>query len=242
MQFLLNFQKTDESLFLVTGKLPDYVTSIVNDWVLGEFAASGCSRSHLLAVLQSLYRMAGTPIGQAKLARESGLSNNTMAQGYINLLVDLLTIVPAFPYDPQRKITIFRKPCKYHFVNLLAAICWHPEKPRTIADLKNLDKDLGALFEWTVAQEIWRQICIKSNNELSEHINFWQSQDHEIDFILPDINVYLEVKVGSTQPTDFIWFLNTFNNQELTVINKNSFETQKINGISLENFLQNNIV
>jgi len=220
-----------------TGRLPNYIISIINDWILGEFAASGRSRSHLLAVLQNLYRMAGNPIGQAKLARESGLSNNTMAQGYIDLLADLLTIIPIFPYDPQRKITIFRKPCKYHFVNLLTAICWHPKNPRTIMDLKSLGPDLGILFEWTVAQEIWRRMCISSGNTLPEYMNFWQSHDHEIDFVLPEQNIFLEVKAGNAQATDFTWFLNTFRNQKLTVINKNSFTTQKINGISLENFL-----
>jgi hypothetical protein len=73
--------------------------------------------------------MAATPIGQAKLAWESGLSNNTMAQGYIDLL----------------------------------------------ADLKNLGEELGAIYEWAVAQEIWRRICISSADELPEHIHFWQS-------------------------------------------------------------------
>lgn len=220
-----------------TGKLPDYVVSIISDWVLGEFSASGRSRSHLLAVLQSLFRMACNPIGQAKLARESGLSNNTMAQGYIDLLADLLIIIPAFPYDPQRKITIFRKPCKYHFINLLSAICWHPKKPRTIHDLKNLGEDLGAVIEWVVAQEIWRRTCISIVNEPPEYLNFWQSQNNEIDFILPEKNIYLEVKAGAAQATDFIWFLNTFPNQKLSVINKKLFNTQKISGITLENFL-----
>lgn len=221
-----------------TNKLPDYVVSIVSDWVLGEFSASGRSRSHLLAVLQSLYRMAGNPVGQAKLARESGLSNNTMAQGYIDLLADLLTIMPSFPYDPERKISIFRKPCKYHFVNVLAAICWHPKKPRTIANLKNLGKDLGAILEWTVAQEIWRRACISNSGELPEHMNFWQSNDHEIDFIVPNQKIYIEVKAGIAQATDFIWFLNTFQNDKLTVINKNHFDTEGIAGITLEDFLQ----
>ena len=55
--------------------------------------------------------------------------------------------------------------------------------------------------------------------------------------ILPEKNIYLEVKAGTAQVTDFIWFLNTFQNQKLTVINKNPFNTQKISGITLENFL-----
>ncbi len=143
------------------GRLPEYVTEIITDWIFGEFAASGRSRAHLMAVLEILYRMACTPIGQAKLARESGLANNTVAQGHIELLSDLMTVIPSFPYDNQRNITLFRKPCKYHFVNLLMAICWHPKKPRTIDELKQLDKkDLASLYEWTVAQEIWRRICI----------------------------------------------------------------------------------
>ena len=120
---------------------------------------------------------------------------------------------------------------------MLAAICWHPKKPRTITDLKNLGEELGAIFEWAVAQEIWRRICISSADELPEHIYFWQSHDHEIDFILPEKNSYLEVKAGIANPTDFIWFLNTFHNRELTVINKKSFNTQKITGIPLEDFL-----
>ena len=33
----------------------------------------------LLGVLECLYRFAGTPSGQSKLAREAGLANNTVA-------------------------------------------------------------------------------------------------------------------------------------------------------------------
>jgi predicted AAA+ superfamily ATPase len=220
-----------------SGKLPDYVIAIVSDWILGEFSAHGRSRAHLLAVLQTLYRMATNPIGQAKLARESGLSNNTMAQGYIDLLADLLTVIPSFPYDPQRKISIFRKPCKYHFVNMLMAICWHPLKPRSISDLKNLGTGLGPIFEWVVAQELWRKTCISSTHEIADHMNFWQSNDHEINFVLPEQHIYLEVKSGKAQATDFIWFLKSFAHENLSVISKHRFETERICGMTLEDFL-----
>lgn len=219
------------------GKLPEYITAIVHDWINGEFSASGRSRSHLLPILQSLYKMAGTPIGQAKLARESGLSNNTVAFGYIELLADLMTVIPVFPYDHDRKISIFRKPCKYHFINLLMALSWHPKKPRTIEELKQLGEDLGPIFEWVVAQEIWRKLCISSKENLPDHLNFWQSKEHEIDFILPEKQIYIEVKKGGYSSIDFIWFLKSFKKSSLTVINQNNFNSQRINGITLEEFL-----
>ncbi len=221
-----------------SGRIPEYVNAIVSDWVFGEFAASGRSRAHLLAVLQNLYRMAGTPIGQAKLARESGLSNNTIAQGYIELLSDLITIIPSFPYDPQKQISLFRKPCKYHFINMLAALCWHPQKPRTILELKKMNKDLGPVFEWVVAQEISRRICI-SSSDLPTQLNFWQSQEHEVDFLIPEQSLYIEVKNGQTNPTEFLWFLKSFKKEQLLVIGKNRFETERITGITLEDFLLN---
>lgn len=220
-----------------TGRIPEYVTSIVTDWIYGEFSASGRSRSHLLAVLQSLYRMSGTPIGQAKLARESGLSNNTTAQGYIELLSDLMTVVPAYAYDMDKRITIFRKPCKYHFINLLAALTWHPKKPRTINELKQLGKDLGPVYEWVVAQEIFRKLCISNAHELPDHLQFWQSKEHEIDFVLPKEDILIEVKSGQNNPMNFNWFLKSFQNEKLSVIGENNFDTQRIKGITLEDFL-----
>ncbi len=224
----------------LTGRIPEYVSSIITDWIYGEFAATGRSRSHLLAVLQSLYRMAGTPMGQAKLARESGLANNTIAQGYIELLADLMTVIPAYPYDFDKKISVFRKPCKYHFINVLAALCWHPKKPRTIDELKMLGPDLGVVFEWVVAQEIWRKICIQGGDDLPDHLSFWQSKEHEIDFVLPEQNIYLEVKSGQYQPTNFIWFLKSFDKEKLIVINKNQFASERMIGVTLDEFLLSN--
>ncbi len=223
-----------------TGVLPDYVCTIMSDWVFGEFATSGRSRAHLLAVLQGVYLFGGTPLGQAKLARETGLSNNTVAQGYIELLSDLMCVIPAYPYDPEKRLTLWRKPCKYHFVNLLTAMVWHPQKPRTPNALKNLPaEDLGVILEWAVAQELWRRMCIQDSEGSPDCLHFWQSKTHEIDFV--DLRGksphYIEVKKGGESPIHFTWFLKTHPYQRLFVINPNRFDTEKMTGITLEDFL-----
>ncbi len=61
-------------------------------------------------------------MGQAKLARESGLANNTIAANYIEILRDLGCIAPAYPWDINRCQLILRKECKFHFMNVLAAV------------------------------------------------------------------------------------------------------------------------
>lgn len=65
--------------------------------------------------LLPFFRWGGTPVGQAKVARESGLANNSVALGYLEILNDLGCIVPAYPWDPHKKQLILRKPCKYYF-------------------------------------------------------------------------------------------------------------------------------
>jgi uncharacterized protein len=69
-----------------------------------------------IRTLAVLYRLSPNPIGHAKLARESGLANNAVAKGYIDLLSDLMIVSPAYAYDVDKKIHIFRKECKYHFI------------------------------------------------------------------------------------------------------------------------------
>lgn len=228
------------SAIATAGLLPDYVASITSDWILGEFAATGRSRSHLLAVLQGVYQFGGTPLGQAKLARETGLSNNTVAQGYIDLLSDLMCVIPAYAYDSDKHITLFRKPCKYHFVNMLAAMVWHPLKPRTPEALASMpSQDLGVILEWAVAQEIWRRLCIADPEGLPDHLHYWQSKTHEIDFVVVHhrrATDYIEVKKGAESPMNFTWFLKTHPHEILKVINPTVFETQRIIGMSLEAF------
>lgn len=67
-----------------TGRLPEYVLETTRDWVLGEVLSEGRSRASLQAVMSVLLRRGGTPVGQALLAREAGLANNTVASGYVD--------------------------------------------------------------------------------------------------------------------------------------------------------------
>ena len=84
------------------GRIPEYVVEMTRDWIYGEFAASGRSRSALLAVMDCLHRFAGSPVGQSKLARETGLANNTVAAGYIDQLADMLCVASAYSWDLSR--------------------------------------------------------------------------------------------------------------------------------------------
>ena len=64
-------------------------------------------------------------------------------------------------------------------------MCLHPQKPRSIAELKALPQAAwGAVPEWLVAQEIWRQGAIAG--KAWTHMNSWQSKEHEVDFVLSE--------------------------------------------------------
>jgi len=218
------------------GMIPEYVCELVRDWVDGEIARSNRSRSSLFNVMSVLYRMATTPIGQAKLARESALANNTIAQGYIDILHDLGSVIPAFPWDQHRKILIKRKQCKYHFTNLLVALTYHPSRIRSVDDFLSLPpEEQGNWYEWAVAQEINRRNSIKGGNLLAP-LAFWQNKSHEIDFVLSE-GRFVEVKLGQTSPLEFAWFSQQFPGKHLTVVNKSNYETDAVKACSLEEFL-----
>ena len=85
------------------GRIPEYIVEMTRDWIYGEIAANGRSRSALLAVMDCIHRFAGSPVGQSKLARETGLSNNTVAAGYIDQLADLLCVASAYSWDISRR-------------------------------------------------------------------------------------------------------------------------------------------
>jgi len=216
--------------------IPEYVIELVRDWIDGEMAFSGRSRAALLNIMQVLFRLGGAPIGQAKLARESGLANNSIAAGYIEILNDLGCVIPAYPWDQHKKILILRKPCKYHFTNLLSAIAYYPTRIRSVNDFLALpEKIQGLWYEWLVAQELLRRASINGESILAP-LAFWQNKEHEIDFV--DVRSgFIEVKRGSCSALEFSWFVRQFPHANLTVINQIKFATDKINGITIEDFL-----
>jgi hypothetical protein len=188
-------------------------------------------------MLECLYRFSCTPLGQSKLARETGLANNTVAAGYIELLHDLLSIVPANAWDASRARPNRRKPCKYHFANLLVAIAWHPQHPRTPGDLQNMaPQQQAALLEWAAVQEHWRRVC-RGTGEVPENIPFWQSDKHELDIVMTS-DQFLEIKRGQTSPLDFSWFPKVFPKGHLTVVSASRFDTDHITGVTFSDFLE----
>ncbi len=144
-------------------------------------------------------------------------------------------VTPAYPWDANRNLKVLHKPCKYHVSSLLAAITYHPNPIRCIADFHELtDKEQAVFIEWVVSQELQRLNAISGASILEPQM-FWQTKTHEIDFVNSE-NDYIEVKRGQACALEFSWFAHTFPNKKLTIINK-QFLTQKITGISLEEFL-----
>lgn len=219
------------------GRLPEFVPTMVRDWMLGECAASGRDRASLLAVLEVLLGRGGTPVGQSLVAREAGLANNTVAAGYLELLADLHCIGIGHAWDASRRIVLRRKRAKYPFVNLLAAVAWHPARMRSPADVRALPEDLqGAFLEWLVAQELWRRAAVRGE-EIPEELPYWHTGQREIDFVV-DASRYLEVKRGQTSPVEFAWFATAMPGATLTVIGRDRFVATGIEGVTIEDFLR----
>ncbi len=219
-----------------TGVIREYVLQMTRDWVEGELVKTGRSRISLNNILTTLFRFAGNPVGQAKLARESALSNNTIAANYVELLNDLGIISPCYPWDPQRNLVILRKPCKFHFTNLLVAVAYHPKQIRSIAEFERLTpEEQGAWIEWLVAQELLRQNALVGEDILMPQ-KFYQDASSEIDFVRDETH-YLEVKRGQSSAFEYAWFMQKFPKCSLEIINKQRFSNGAIQGILLEDFL-----
>ena len=220
------------------GRIPEYVVTLTRDWILGEFASSGRSRASVLKILELIHRFGGTPVGYSKLAREADLANNTVASGYIELLEDMLCLIPGFAWETSRKVSLLRKPCKFHFINLLVATVWSPSAIRTVADFEALpEAEQGKWFEWLVAQELWRREALASP-EPPLSLDYWQSQTQEIDFVLSKGKHLFEVKRGFTRASDFAALTASFSrDSEINVVSQSTFQTDFINGVSFEDFM-----
>lgn len=218
------------------GRLPQWVVESVRDWIEGECARSGRSRRSLVSVMEQLHRHGGTPLGQTKLARNAGLANNTVAAGWIEMLSDLLCVGTSAAWDENKRSEIPRRRSKFPFVNLLAAAVWAPDAPRSADEFLALPPDRrGIWHEWAVAQEVFRRAALVGARE-PERIPYWQSQEHEIDFVAGDAQ-FIEVKSGAASALDFSWFSSAFPRGHLTVVCKTPFKGPRIRGITLDDLL-----
>lgn len=219
-------------------RIPEFIVTLIKDWVHGECTRQGRNRSIMTLLLQALFSHAGLPISLARLARNIGVANNTVLQGYLEVLKDLMCLSEAFPIDLNTGNPIPRKSHKFHFINLLAAVCFHPQEIRTIEQFKSLDpSDQGKLLEWLVAQELWRRDAI-AGVESPELQYFWQNEQHEVDFVRKDLCV--ESKKTKTRASQFTWFHKFFPKHKLKVVSENGFESLGgISGVTFEEFLLN---
>jgi predicted AAA+ superfamily ATPase len=219
-----------------TGMIPEYVIEMTRDWINGECSASGRSRASLLAVFEALHRFGGSQLGQAKLAREAGLANNTVAAGYIGMLSDLMCIAEGSAWDESKKRAIVRRPSKYHFTNLLAAAAWGGDGLRSSEDYENLPpQSQGKWLEWLTAQELRKVKSIRGSG-FPELVPYWSGGGHEIDFVLEE-SVLLEVKRGSADPMEYSWFTSVHPAAHLIVVSADRFETRGVTGVTMEDFL-----
>jgi hypothetical protein len=124
-------------------------------------------------------------------------------------------------------------------VNLLAATAWHPARLRSPADFRALGADRqGVLLEWLLAQELWRRAAIAGHDD-PEQLLHWSGKEHEIDFVLPPTD-FVEVKRGRSGPLDFRWFPASFPRGRLRVLGAERWETERIVGETLQDFLMGN--
>lgn len=223
----------------------DTFVGLISDWILGDIAQSGRNRIFLLNILRKIYEFSPNPVSYTKLAQSAGLANNTAALDYIERLSDLLCISPMMQWDSDKNVVISRKPSKFPFINLAVAWVFHPKSPRYIHELRELKgSEKGAMYEWVVAQELWRreQLRIQKNHSktidslFEVELKYWASKDHEIDFVLPNGDFY-EVKSGKVTATEFAWFYKSFPNKQLTLISEARFETKSLRAILLKQFL-----
>ena len=224
------------SAVLEAGSIPEYIFQTTAEWIYGECALAGRSRPMLLRMLEQLMRRGSSPVAQTTLAEESGMANNTVAHGYLDLLADLLVLGTTEPWDSSRGIRLPRKASKYPFVNLLAANTWWKNRYTTPASLESAPgEEKGMWSEWMVAAELFRRAA-KEGSDTPLQSLFWRSDKHEIDFVRAG-KPWIEVKAGKASPFEFDWFAKIAPAEKLLVVNAERFDGNAIQGVTLEDFL-----
>ncbi len=226
-------------------KIDDTFVSLITDWILGDIAQSGRNRIFALNLLRKMYEFSPNPVSYTKLAQAAGLANNTAALDYIERFSDLLFVKPMLQWDFNKNTTLMRKPSKFQFINLGAAWVFHPKAPRYLHEIRQLEnRERGSMYEWVVAQELWRREQLRIQKSQSKSIDalfeaelmYWASEKNEIDFVLPNGDLY-EVKSGKLSPREFSWFSKIFPKKQLKIISDTEFETQQLKSVTLKEFL-----
>ncbi len=219
--------------------MPDFLITLVHDWIQGDIVSQGRDRSFLRHILNAIFRFGCSPVGFAKLAREAGLANNTVASGYIEQLSDLLAVSPVYQRDVEKGLIIQRKPCKFVFTNTLASAVFHPLNPRYLSDFSEFkNQTLGFALECLVAQELQRRSAFQLRN-LEEPLQFWKSDKNEIDFV--DGDQFIEVKSGKVSMQDFLWFTKVFPKKKLLVIAENAMENDWFKAQNIHDFMMDGV-
>lgn len=216
-------------------KIPDYFVELIRDWITGELVKSGRNRLFLQSLMNQIFKFGCSPVGFNKISKECGFANNTVSQGYIEQLSDLMSVLPSYQFNYEKKVPELRKPCKFHFINLAVAIAFSEHYVRSIHDFHQLPNEIKAKWlEWGIAQELYRRRCVKGQNP--EEIYFWKSEKNEVDFLI-DNDVFIEVKLGKVNPSEFSWFPKVFPNKKLLIVCTERFETSFCKGVTLSDFL-----
>jgi predicted AAA+ superfamily ATPase len=190
----------------------------------------------LLRLLEQIMRRGASPVAQTTLAAESGMANNTVAHGYLDLLGDLLVLGVSEPWDAARRVRVSRKASKYPFVNLLAANTWSKNRHTTPASLEGAaGEEKGVWWEWAVASELFRRAAKDGHASPAQSL-FWRSEQHEIDFFRQG-KPWIEVKAGHASPFEFDWFVRSFSREKLLVVSSDRFDGGVVRGVTLEDFL-----
>jgi uncharacterized protein len=218
------------------GQVPEFVYALTLEWLLGECARADRSRNTLTWLAQSLWKIGANPISVNQLARDAGVANNTVIQGYLDVLMNCLVLATAYSTNPMNMRPVPRKSAKYPWINLLAAWSFLPERPNTLAGCESLPENIkGSAWEWLVGQELWRRAAV-GGAPTPEVMAFHRDQSHEIDFLCKD-DLCIEVKSGATSALEFSWFHRSFPKKRLLVVSKSEFEARTIQGVTFEQFL-----
>lgn len=221
-----------------TGQIPEFVYSLTLEWLLGECARVGRSRNTLTWLLQTLWKIGPNPVSVNQLARDVGAANNTVIQGYIDLLIDCLALGVALPWDISHGRPIPRKAAKYPWINILSAWCFLPGRPTNFRDYERLPQTTkGYIWESLVAQELWRRRAL-IGNPTPELLGTYTASNGSVDFVSDHPDLLVEVKSGRANPQEFVWFTQAFPKKKLLVVSQSSFVIKNVQGVTFEEFLR----